>query len=124
MPGQDHPNHIVQPANSPGTHERQPPLSRRSMLGRTAGFGAVGLAVAAGGGTTAGVVLSRSQSDTPAQSQGNSAAAAAAGTPGSGAIVIYMANPSSGEMQIFAGTGQTRHTNHAMTATVMSMAPR
>jgi hypothetical protein len=42
---------------------------------------------------------------------------------GEGPIVIYMADPSSGEMEIFAGTGKSRHTNHAMAAMVKSMAP-
>jgi hypothetical protein len=122
MPGQDYPDHTAQPANSPGTHERRPPLSRRSVLRRTAGFGAVGLALAAGG-TTAGVAISsRSQAGTSAPSQGRTAAAAS--TAGPGPIVIYMADPSSGEMEIFAGTGQIRHTDRAMATTVMSMAPR
>jgi hypothetical protein len=123
MPGQDYPNHPAQPADSPDVDEGRPPLSRRGVLRRAAGFGAVGLAVAAGG-TTAAVLSSRSRKDSPTQSQAGSASVASASSPGSGPIVIYMADPGSGEMQIFAGTGQTRHTNHAIAATVASMAPR
>jgi hypothetical protein len=79
--------------------------------------------VAAGGGAAAAAVSSLSNGNS-SQSQGNTAVAAADGTSGPGPIVIYMADPGSGEMQIFAGTGQTRHTNHAMAAMVTSMAPR
>jgi nitrous oxide reductase len=123
MPGQDYPDRTAQPVSSPDTDERQPPLSRRSMLGRAAGFGAIGLAVAAGGGTAAAVISSRSHKDTLAQSQGGSGTAVTANDSGRGPIVIYMADPRSGDMEIFAGTGQSRHTNHAMAAMVTSMAP-
>jgi hypothetical protein len=34
-----------------------------------------------------------------------------------------MADPRSGEMEIFAGTSKTRQTNHAMASMVVSMAP-
>jgi hypothetical protein len=124
MPGQDYPDRTAPSANSPDTDDRRPPLSRRSVLHRAAGIGAVGLVVAAGGGTTAAVLSARSHKDTSAQPQGSSAIAATANGSGPGPIVIYMADSSSGEMEIFAGTGQTRHTNHAMAAMVASMAPR
>ena len=122
MHGQDYQG-PAEPADPPDTTEQRRPLSRRSVLGRAAGFGAVGLAVAAGGGVTAAAMSSRSHGNS-SQSHGGSAVAATGVTTGSGPIVIYMADPGSGEMQIFSGTGQTRHTNRAMTAMVASMAPR
>jgi FtsH-binding integral membrane protein len=119
MPGQDYQG----PADPPDINEQRPPLSRRSVLRRTAGFGAIGLVAAAGGATTAAVLSSRSNGSS-SQSQQGSAVAASASAASSDAIIIYMPNPKSGEMQIFSGTGQSRHTNHAMAATVMSMAPQ
>lgn len=124
MPEQEYPDRIPQPADSQGAQERRPPLSRRSMLRRTAGFGAAGLAVAAAGGaTTAAVLASRSNNNNQALSQAGSSTLPAASSNGPSPIVIYMADPSSGEMYIFSGTGQTRHTNHSIAATVASMAP-
>jgi len=122
MPGQDYPNGSSEPSDSPVT-ERQSQLSRRSVLRRAVGASAVGLAVVAGGGTAAAVVSSRSQRDS-SRSQGDPATATGAGSTGPGPIVIYMADPTSGEMDIFAGTGKTHHRNQTMAAMVASMAPR
>jgi hypothetical protein len=118
MSGQDHPDPTQEDADSPGTPLRQASLSRRSVLRRGAVAGAVGLAVAAGGGGTAAALLS-------SQPKGHAAPAAdaASATDGSGPIVIYIEDPRSGEMEIFAGTSKTRQTNHAMASMVVSMAP-
>jgi hypothetical protein len=96
MPSQDHP-------------------SRRSVL-RGAGIGAAGLAVAAAGGGAIAAVTS--------QSRGDAATLSAADAAGSGPIVIYLKDPRSGEMDIYAGTGKTHHRNTAMAAMVASMAPK
>jgi hypothetical protein len=118
MSGQDHPDPAQEDADSPGTPLRQASLSRRSVLRRGAVAGAVGLAVAAGGGGTAAALLS-------SQPKGHAAPVADAdAADGSGPIVIYIADPRSGEMEIFAGTSKTRQTNHAMASMVVSMAPR
>ncbi|MBO0825793.1 MAG: hypothetical protein J2P27_18365 [Actinobacteria bacterium] len=93
--------------------DHSPEPSRRSLLRRGAVVGAAGLAVAAGGGGALAAVMS-------SHSNGN---AQLAGGRGSGPIVIYLADPASGEMEIFAGTGRTRHTNRAMASMVASMAP-
>jgi hypothetical protein len=120
MSGQDYQGR-AEPAQRLEAGEQRVPLSRRSVLRRSAGLGAVGLAVAAGGGLGAAIASAGSGGGSAQPAGGPAVAASPAG---SDAIVIYMANPSSGEMQIFSGTGQTRHTNHAMAATVMSMAPQ
>jgi hypothetical protein len=111
MPGQDYPDHTPEAADSPVTALP----SRRSVLRRGAFVGAAGLAVAAGGGGLAKALSAQS---------GSSSAQTAADAASSGPIVIYMADPASGEMDIFRGTGKTTHRNQAMASLVASMAPR
>jgi hypothetical protein len=122
MSGQDYPDPAPEAAESPLARLGQAKLSRRSVLRRGGVVGAVGLAVAAGGGGAAAALLS-SQSKGNAASTGTGTGTAAAAAQGSGPIVIYMADPQSGEMEIFAGTGRTRHNNRAMASMVASMAP-
>jgi hypothetical protein len=113
MSGQDYADPTQEAADSPVTQLRQGNLSRRSVLRRGAVAGAVGLALAAGGGGAVAAVMS-------SQPQGDRGADPDAAT---GPIVIYMADPRSGEMEIFSGTSKTRQTNHAMASMVVSMAP-
>jgi hypothetical protein len=116
MSGQDYSDPTQEAADSPVMQLRQATLSRRSVLRRGAVAGAVGLAVAAaGGGAVAAVMSSQPQADHGADPASDAASA--------GPIVIYMADPRSGEMEIFAGTSKTRQTNHAMASMVVSMAP-
>jgi hypothetical protein len=115
MSSQDHPDRTPETADSPAEHMLQAKLSRRSMLRRGAFVGAAGLAVAAGGGGLA-KVLSSASSDAGVQTD--------ADDTGSGPIFIYIADPRSGEMDIFRGTGKTTHRNQAMASMVTSMAPR
>jgi hypothetical protein len=122
MSGQDYPDPAPQGGESPFARLGQAKLSRRSVLRRGGVVGAVGLAVAAGGGSAAAALLS-SQSKGNAASTGTGTGAAAAAATGSGPIVIYMADPQSGEMEIFRGTGKTRQTNQEMASMVVSMAP-
>jgi hypothetical protein len=116
MPGQDYPDHTPEGAGSPPAPVQNPGLSRRSVLRRGAFAGAVGVAVAAGGVGVAKVLSSPSQADAAVQS--------AAGAAGSGPIVIYMADPHSDEVEIFAGTSSTRARSRAMASLVTSLAPR
>lgn len=115
MSGQDYPDHSKEAADSSVTQMLQAPTSRRSMLRRSAFAGAIGLAVAAGGGGAAATLLS-SQSKAGASQSGTDASS-------SGPIVIYMADPQSGEMDIYAGTGKTHTRNQSVASLVTSMAP-
>jgi hypothetical protein len=117
MPRQDYPDPTADAEDSPVTQPRQASLSRRSVLRRGAAAGAVGLAVAAGGGGAVAAVMSSPPKGEPGQQPAPETASA-------GPIVIYMADPRSGEMEIFAGTSRTRHKNQAMASMVASMAPR
>jgi hypothetical protein len=81
------------------------PLSRRSVLRGAAGVGAVGLAAA--GGVTAVAGLARQ--DTPARPDAAMAADALGGP-----VMVYLRDASTGEMEIFAGTGQTTLRNPAL----------
>jgi hypothetical protein len=116
MPRQDYPDPTPGAGDSLVTQTPQAAPSRRSVLRRSAVVGAVGLAVVAGGGGTMAAVLS-------SQSKGEPGGQPASDAASSGPIVIYMADPQSGEMEIFAGTGRTRHNNKAMASMVASMAP-
>jgi hypothetical protein len=82
------------------------PLSRRSVLRGAAGVGAVGLAAA--GGVTAVAGLTRQ--DAPAGQDTSAATAAVLGGP----VMVYLHDASTGEMEIFAGTGQTSLRNPAL----------
>ncbi|HEY2509127.1 MAG TPA: hypothetical protein VGI58_21630 [Streptosporangiaceae bacterium] len=118
MPTHDQTDETPEFADSPVTEEERNHLSRRSVLRRAAGVGTVGLAVAVGGSAAAAALSSRSHGNTSTAQSADVTRVA-----GSGPIVIYLADPRSGEMDIFAGTGQTHHTNRAMAAMVASMAP-
>jgi hypothetical protein len=118
MPAQDYPEHSPEAVDSPLAQTGQaPPPSRRTVLRRAAGVSAAGLAVAAGGsGVVAALMSSHSQAD--------AASDAASGAAGSGPIVIYMADPRSGEMEIFRGTQKVSRRDRAMTSMAIKMAPR
>ena len=95
------------PVPGPAVATGQPAaLSRRSVLRGAAGAGAVGLAVA--GGVTAVTGLSRQ--DTPARQDAAILAADALGGP----VMVYLRDASTGEMEVFAGTGQTTLRNPAL----------
>lgn len=80
-------------------------VSRRSVLRGAAGAGAVGLAAA--GGVTAVAGLTRH--DTSARQDAAEPADAQAG-----AVMVYLRDTSTGEMEVFAGTGQTTVRNPAL----------
>jgi len=119
MSGQSHAGPPAYPATAtpaPTTTGPQTRVSRRSVLRGAAGVGAVGLAAAVGSGATAAILAPRSG--------GEPAAAATSGAASAGPIVIYLHDPRTGEMDIFAGTSQVRRRDRAMAARMASMAPR
>lgn len=116
MPNQDYSDDQPEAADSPLVQMAKAPTSRRSLLRGGVGLGVIGLAVAAGGGGAAAALLSPDSPGDAAQSATDGAS--------SGPIIIYMADPKSGEMDIFAGTSKTHARNQAMASMVASMAPR
>jgi len=96
-----HTDSSPEPAVSP---ERPPRVSRRSVLRGAAGAGAVGLAVAGG----AAAVTGFTRQDQPA------APDAAPAVAGAGPVLVYLRDTATGEMDVFAGTGQTRLRNPAL----------
>jgi hypothetical protein len=117
MPGQEYPDDTQEGSDSPFAQMAQASLSRRSLLRRSAMVGAVGLAVAAGGGGAVAAVVS-------SQSKGAAGAQLTSDAASTGPIVVYLADPRSGEMEIFAGTGSTHHRDPAVASLMASMAPR
>lgn len=115
MPGQE--DHTTEAADSAVAQARPASPSRRAVLRRGTIAGALGLAVAAGGGSAVAAVMS-------SQSKGNAGSPTVADAAGSGPIVIYLADPRNGEMDIFAGTTRTHARNQAMASMVASMSAR
>jgi hypothetical protein len=81
-------------------------VSRRSVLRGAAGAGAVGLAAAGGVAT----VAAATRQDHPARQD----AAAPAGP-----VMVYLRDASTGEMEVFAGTGQTSLRDPALARELM-----
>jgi hypothetical protein len=75
------------------------------LLRGAAGAGAVGLAAASGAAAVTGLT----RQDHQARPDAAGPADASAGT-----VMVYLRDTSSGEMEIFAGTGQTRLRNPAL----------
>jgi hypothetical protein len=95
-----------EPAPEPAVGTEQASrLSRRSVLRGAAGAGAVGLAAAGGIAAVAGI--DRQDHSTRPD------AVASAGAAG-GPVMVYLRDASTGEMDVFAGTGQTRLRNPAL----------
>ncbi len=94
--------------------EQEPGLSRRSVLRTAAGAGVAGLAASA----VAGTVLAAPARSAPARSAPvqrgtrSSGAQGEQGEQGAGGeaqpIVVHLRDAGSGEMDVFAGTSQTR----------------
>ena len=123
MPGKESTDRPAERGDSPAGDGRAPLLSRRSVLRGGAIAGAVGIAAAVGGGAGAlGDALTPGLHRIAPQSPANLAAAAAMAVPGP--IVIYLADPRSGEIDVFAGTAKAHHTNRSLAAMVASLAPR
>lgn len=113
MSPQSRPDPSVDPSDDTVTAaERSPRVSRRSLLRGAAGAGAVGLATATGVGQAFAATspTTRSRSATPAANADASAAAL------SGAIVVYLRDAASGELEVFAGNSQVRLHDPAIAA--------
>jgi hypothetical protein len=87
-----------EPSGSPGRR-----LTRRSLLQGAATAGAAGLAVTAMGAAASPALAAASPPSAPDQAHGH----AAAGTP-AGPIMVHVRDARSGDIEVFAGTSQTR----------------
>ena len=110
MPPQTQEDQACEPVTAP---ERPSPMSRRSLLRGAAGAGAVGLAAAAGAGAVVAVTRPRTETVLPPAAK-PVAVAAMPHNAMAGPLVVYLADTTNGEMDVFAGTGQIRLRNPAL----------
>ena len=94
-------------------------VSRRSLLRGAVGVGAVGIAAAGGAG--AAVALTRPAS--PAQADAAKPAAALPANATDGPLVVYLRDTTTGELDIFAGTGQVRLHDPALVGQLLRAIP-
>ena len=93
-------------------------MSRRSILRGAAGAGAVG--VAAAGGAGAALALTRPSAQAALTNEAKPAVIAA--MPPSameGPLVVYVSDTTTGLLDVFAGTGQTRLKNPALVSALL-----
>jgi hypothetical protein len=93
------------PEDSPGRR-----LSRRSLLQGAATAGAAGLAATALGAAAGPALAATGRPPAPARPHGRTAPAGsvpAGGTP-AGPIMVHVRDARSGDIEVFAGTSQTR----------------
>jgi hypothetical protein len=85
-------------------------LSRRSLLHGAATAGAAGFAVTALGAAAGPALAATSRPPVPARPQGHAVPAGSAGSgPASGGpIMVHVRDARSGDIEVFAGTSQTR----------------
>ena len=88
--------------------ESQARVSRRSVLRGAAGAGAVSLAAAGGVATVAAITGQDHPARQTAQQEVSPADALA------GPVMVYLRDASTGEMDVFVGTGQTSLRNPAL----------
>jgi hypothetical protein len=93
-------------------------VSRRSLLRGAAGVGAVGIAAAGGAG--AAVTLTR---PTPAPTDAAKPVAAMPPNATNGPLVVYLRDTTSGELDVFAGTGQVRLHDPALVGQLLRAIP-
>jgi hypothetical protein len=87
-------------------------VSRRSLL---RGAGVVGVAGVAAGGAGAVVALARPKPETVLLPAAKPVAMAAMPPNAlAGPLVVYLADPTTGDIDVFAGTGQIRLRNRAL----------
>jgi len=103
MPPQTHAEQASEPVTAP---ERPSPMSRRSLLRGAAGAGAVAVAAAAGAGGV--VALTRPQTQTAPPAAKPVTMAEVPPNAMAGPLVVYLRDTTTGEMDVFAGTGQLR----------------
>jgi hypothetical protein len=91
--------------------ERPSQVSRRSLLRGAAGAGAVGFAALSGAGAVSAAVRPAAPAAEPAIRAADA-----------GPVVVYLRDAATGEMEIFAGAGQTRFRDPALAARLLSRA--
>jgi nitrous oxide reductase len=102
-----YPQNQPDPAAQPGPVAPPPSrLNRRAILRGAAGVGVVGIAAAAGAGAAIAVTDSRTPDAAPASKP--VAMAAMPETAMAGPLVVYLRDTTTGEMDVFGGTGQLR----------------
>jgi hypothetical protein len=106
---------VPHPATVP---ERPSRLSRRSLLRGAAGAGAVGFAAVSG----AGAVIAAARPAAAAAKPAADAAEPAIRAADAGPLVVYLRDAATGEMEVFAGAGQTRFRDPALAARLLSRA--
>jgi len=96
------------------------PMSRRSVLRGVAAVGAVGAAAAAGAGAV--VAFDRQSAGQPTLKPVSKPVAMApmAPTAMAGPLVVYIADTTSGQFDVFGGTGQTRVDNPALVSQLLA----
>jgi hypothetical protein len=96
------------------------PVSRRSVLRGVAAVGAVGAAAAVGAGAV--IAVDRQSSGQPTLKPVSKPVAMApmAPTAMAGPLVVYIADTTSGQFDVFGGTGQTRVDNPALVSQLLA----
>jgi hypothetical protein len=92
-------------------------MSRRSILRGAAGAGAVGIAAAGGAG--AAVALTRPAQAALANEARPAVVAAMPPSAMEGPLVVYVSDTTTGQLDVFAGTGQMRLKNRALVSALL-----
>jgi hypothetical protein len=104
----------TQPLNrGPAPEPPRPPMSRRSILRGAASAGVVGIAAAGGAGAVV-AVNRQSAPQTLMPASKPIAMAPMAPTAMEGPLVVYIADTTTGQFDVFGGDGQTRVRNPAL----------
>lgn len=111
MPPQTQP-HLLSASEQDTAPEGPSRVSRRSLM---RGAGVVGVAGVAAGGAGALVALTRPQPETVLLPAAKPVAMAAVPPNAmAGPLVVYLADTTTGDIDVFAGTGQIRLRNRAL----------
>jgi hypothetical protein len=93
-------------------------MSRRSVLRGAAGVGAVGLAAAAGAGVAVSATRPANKPALPPAAKPETVAAMPQ-TAMTGPLVVYLRDTTTGEFDVFGGTGQVRIKNPALVSQLL-----
>jgi len=93
-------------------------MSRRSMLRGAAGAGALGLAAAAGAGAVVAATRPANQPSLPPAAKPETVAAMPQAAM-AGPLVVYLGDTTTGEFDVFGGTGQVRVRNPQLVAQLL-----
>jgi anaerobic selenocysteine-containing dehydrogenase len=93
-------------------------MSRRSVLHGAAGAGALGLAAAAGAGVAAAATRPAGQPALPPAAKPVTMAAMPEAAM-AGPLVVYLRDTTTGEFDVFGGTGQVRVRNPQLVAQLL-----